>query len=978
MLQQFISILEKSREKEIIPFLQSLTVEQKKELVPDLKKLQKEYTEYRELKNVLGLSNWGIKGNEKQKSIILLAAFVCFNRQDFERISFPGWILDEKNFRKVMDWYIPSCFNEFVNKLGQQNFLPYTVNYKWALELADKGFLTLSKEIVVKMLPQIIFENADRIWLYKPEKVLQYPVTLQEHIWYLFEFESEIHYSNRWLNFGTADQKKAGWTDLFKQYSAEGKIDRNRLLKESLLASNKNFNNQLSGWFIELFTELQPSSAELFQLQKELFSVLSSSQSKPVNTVLQYFKKMVTDKLFDGSSFLQNVPVLLSSDKKNILVASITVLDKVAKKNKELQLQVCHALLPVFIHPNDEVQLRAAKIIESYKEICDDDFKEAILPYKDSLMMSARNLLQFLFAGHTAEQDEPDLLETDTENHHHAEPLGEISLPENIDDLIFLASQAFDNNQSWHIDILPAALIKWQQELRGENITRLEPALQRALQMTKNEYRAGQGSLDHMLAIFFIDVCIMLCRKYPSEAETLGELFGKFDQKNGNTQQRWLAIGENVFYITGWKNHQDDPFYLPYKSLLVCALQKLYANENLPLLSAPTHEPGYILPEILTQRILSYQQANKIPFNIDGQIAVSRCLLSNTETAVQITEEQLQGEYKNMLLFLFGKHEKPQGPFTNPAVWLCCSLAKKEKKRYEAFDEFSYNKNPFACYTGNFPWQSVDEEYYRQEYDYNLRKSVTKLDRRKILKINIDRTPVKESGGFKKLLSGILSKPKESPYCIYDSLIIKARWLDVANDVRRILMLTPNNPGVFLAEIAHRCLNSPIFLGESEKKAVLACLQTLYEIWDDAGDMVYLFLGTCMLASDKTARNIAAEIWLKAVSEGRIDNSKLGAVIGKHESIEFAPVKRLSDLISQSMFRISAMHNKNLLSLIETILTHLADAPINNLKKLLELYLELLALNNVTVNNQAVKNKLNSWVAVSGLQKIAKSIIEKK
>ncbi len=978
MLQQFIGILEKSREHDLIPFLKSLTGEEKKKLVPEIKKLFKEYTDFKETTDLLGNRSWTAKGNEKQKTILLITSFVCYNRQDFERTTFPGWILDEKHFRKVMDWYIPSWFNDFVNKLAQSDFLPYTLNYRWALELAEKGFLNLSNEIIVRLLPQIIFENEGRITVYKPEKTLENPATLQEHIWYLFELESAIHYSSRYLNFGSPGEKKTGWIELFKQYSAAGKIERSRLLRESLLASNKNFNNQLSGWFIELFTELEPDSTELLNLQKELFSVLSSPQSKPVNTVLQYFKKLVSHQSFDGNSFLENVSVLLSSDKKNTLVSTISILDKLAKKKKDWQLPVCKAVLPAFIHANDEIQLRAAKLIAAYQDICGEEFKEMLQPYHSSLMMSSKNLLQDLLSAETYPYQETDIKLPDAETATVADRLPGIPLPESIDDFIFLASQAFDNNQSWHIDILPAALVKWQHELQGENIARLEPALQRALQMTRSEFRAGQGTLDHMLAIFFIDVCILFVRKFPAYSNKLNLLFSKFDQKDGANQSSWLAIAEGEVYMAGWDSHSKDSFYLPHKNLLLCVLQKLIHGDNQPLLSTPTHEPGYILPEILAQRILRYQQSGKPPFNIDAQIAVSRCLQLDTATAIKITEEQLEGEYKNLLLFLFGRHELPQPPFENPAVWMCCSLAKKEKKRYDAFAGFSYYKNPFACYTGGFPWYSKDEEYEKSEYDYQLRKSITKKARRKILRVITDRTPVKESAGFKKILSGILSKPKESPFCIYDSFIVKAQWISLENDVRRILMLTPANPEPFLAEITRRFLPDPTFSGESEKRAVTACLQAIYEIWDDFGDMAYLFLGTCMISSDKTIRNISGEIWLKAVSEHKMNNEKLGAVIGKHESIEFAPLKRLTDLMSQSMFRISAVHNKNLLELTETMLAHLSDLPVNNLKKLLELYLELLSINNTISNNQKLQNKFNAWHKNAGLQKIIKTIIEKK
>ena len=47
MSEQFITILEEEKSEQLIPFLQALTIEQKKELSPQIKKLSKEYFEYK-------------------------------------------------------------------------------------------------------------------------------------------------------------------------------------------------------------------------------------------------------------------------------------------------------------------------------------------------------------------------------------------------------------------------------------------------------------------------------------------------------------------------------------------------------------------------------------------------------------------------------------------------------------------------------------------------------------------------------------------------------------------------------------------------------------------------------------------------------------------------------------------------------------------------------------------------------------------
>lgn len=972
MFQQFISILEGSKENELIPFLQSLNDETKRKLAADIKKVSKEYLDYKSVETAPNTFQYKAKANEQQNNILLITSFVCCTRQEFEKSTFPSWIIDQKHLRRIIDWYCPSWFSDFVNKLGEGEFVPYTLTYDWAMELTERGFLTPSKQLIVKLLPQYIFENIDRSWKYKPEYVLKRPITLDEHIWYLFELESNIHYSERWLNFENGVNKdKVGWTQLFAQYTSEGKIDRARVLQEALLASNRNFNKVLSGWFSELFLTVEPTDTEILGLQQEMFAVLSATNSKPVNTVLQSIKKIITQKTFDVNGFLDNVPLLLTSATKNVVVNTLGILEKLAKANKQLQLPICKAAVQVFIHANDELQARAAKLIVTYEEQLDDDFVMSLAPYQDSLMSSAKKLLaKYLTEDATVNETPISPIVDET-------PLQPIDIPESIDDLVFLASQAFDNNQSWHIDILPAAILKWQSHLKDNNIAKLEPALQRALKMTRNDFRAGQGNLDHMLAIFFIDVCIYLCRKFPEASGQLITLFQKFDQGEGNNIQRWLNIEEGSFYMTTWDNHYHDPYFLPHKKVLLIALQKLKEQDLLPLLSIPTHEPAWILPETLVKRLIVYQENNKVPFNIDYQVAVSRCILTDTAKAIAMADAILTGENKNLQLFLFGQHKEPVGPFNNAAVWMCCSLALKEKKTYyPAFQDFTYYRKSFEFYTGQHPWQSFEEEYDLPQYDYQLRKSVTRKEKRKILKITVNTTIAKESAGLKKFFGSILKKSIEDQAIIYDDLVIKAHWLSITNDFKRILLLTPNNPEPFLAMVVSRGLQHPTFYTEEDKRAVIAGLQTMHEIWSDFGNMAYLFLGTCMIASDKTVVNIAGEIWIKAVSAGKMDNAQLGKIIGLHESIEFAPLKRFTDLISQSLFRISTLHNNSLMILVEHLLMELPETPVKNLKKLLETFAELKAVNKSVLLNKKLEDKLSAWKQNAGLQKIVATILE--
>lgn len=171
-------------------------------------------------------------------------------------------------------------------------------------------------------------------------------------------------------------------------------------------------------------------------------------------------------------------------------------------------------------------------------------------------------------------------------------------------------------------------------------------------------------------------------------------------------------------------------------------------------------------------------------------------------------------------------------------------------------------------------------------------------------------------------------------------------------------------------QVVDKSLKYPTFCEEGDKKLVIATLQTLHRIWRAFGNMAHLFLATCMLCSDKTSASFAAEIWLNGAPKGTVDSKLIGEIIGVHQRAEFAPIKRFTDLIMGQMFQVSKQHNIELEKLLTSLLHTLPDEPIKNLKKLLEIYAEILSVNNSLIHHEILKQQLLKWKATAGLNKV--------
>lgn len=75
------------------------------------------------------------------------------------------------------------------------------------------------------------------------------------------------------------------------------------------------------------------------------------------------------------------------------------------------------------------------------------------------------------------------------------------------------------------------------------------------------------------------------------------------------------------------------------------------------------------------------------------------------------------------------------------------------------------------------------------------------------------------------------------------------------------------------------------------------------------------------------------------------------------------------------MLNVSKNHNHALEELISNILLQMEE-PVTNLKKLLEVYHEVLALNQSEANGD-VQQKLNDWKENSSLKKICNLLLKK-
>ena len=131
-------IVEKGQGDAIIPFLQGLTQEERKTLVPCLNKLEEHYNKFVQLNE----NTYGTRGTPEQHRIINLTALVIYSLKEFRKHE---WGIYTEQLNELIPWYIPSWLDSFFKEGESREFGGfYGMNYETLMDWIEQGVLTLT------------------------------------------------------------------------------------------------------------------------------------------------------------------------------------------------------------------------------------------------------------------------------------------------------------------------------------------------------------------------------------------------------------------------------------------------------------------------------------------------------------------------------------------------------------------------------------------------------------------------------------------------------------------------------------------------------------------------------------------------------------------------------------------------------------------------------------------------------------------
>ncbi|MFN8356603.1 MAG: DUF6493 family protein [Spirosomataceae bacterium] len=942
LLVEYDELIKKKHFEDLLPFLQKLSQRQREPMKKHIKKAKRYWLDYVELdsRGTTG-HTWGYRGDEKQREIIVWSAIAIFSKDEI-------WSWDEpfKAFQhtfnaeeeKILLWAKPTWIGDYLLEKALKNAWMSPQYQVWR-KLEAFEMLTPNPQLAAMSLGNHnVYHSESKKAQSFIDFIVSDTIAVQRDIPQLFEYETNIQ--NCYGNDETYKWRGTNlWEAIFRTLLDNGKLNRQWFLDSCLRVQTKEWNNGSKTFFKKCIDNIQPTADELIESQEFIFPLLHASYNQVVNYGVSLLKSCYEADGFNTSAFLEwSSPVLMRDDCKGSIKTLLSMFEKIVKHQPEFQAYIMELIADVFAVGDLTLQEKASKILQKYAQTDHDTLQEKLELYAPQFLGNVSESLKSI-RGNGGSVQASSISESYQFSITSPTVLlaeNEVQIPNNWNDILFHIGTFIQSGGALNDEILIAIFIQKRHLFPSDYQEQCKPYLKK---LEKTHYE----SLFKNLTAEFLKSQINL----PKYALTKPNYFNWYKNQT-------------------LKLHFDR---------LIHAEQKITEGSTLSLLSMPTHEPFWVAPQVLVERIIAYEKANEVINHLDLAIAIARMPREQVEQAIVSCTQIKNQDLKELLLFCLGA--STQIKINKKQEWKLINVGRKWYSSKEDDYCFLWALAARTYYPNHMFEEFRDTALASIPYVVNPLPIIPQIKERWNEWNNYEGKLVRSSSWWSLELDLPQSRSTPAPLLYSHDVVSKSKdWYQSfyfkKDDVVIFSSLIPQNlEPIFVCILSTVCDTS-----ENGTSAIEGGLQILLSegmVFDDAS---LLFLSCACLQQKREYRGLAAEVLIFHFQHQSINSSKLAGQLGFLLKNKYAPIARLVEILGL-VKDVSNLHNHALVLLLDGILLAFdskTDLPVN-FKKLLEIYLDVLVKTRQQPSTE-LRQHLEQWIESSTLKNIVKQLIQ--
>jgi hypothetical protein len=747
---------------------------------------------------------------------------------------------------------------------------------------------------------------------------------LLDDVWGLFRVETIAFNTNSWISAHAVGEYES-WPQALLKLSQSGKLDRARLLDASLDGLTHDVKqNQLSGVH-KFHRALDPTPDEMRDRQSVYLSLLCHRTGHVAKFALDMAAKLHQIGALDCETFFREAPAVFLQPVKGNAIAALKLTGRLLKKRPETLEQALPIIQEALRSDSVEVQTLALDLIETH-----------LSRFSSAQLADLSSQGQLILPAARARFGE--ILSVPRKSAGGSEEANTVAILNGV-------SYAPAPSRFGEFPILPTVESLTPIATLDELIGAVSHAVEHV------------DSADEIERI--IDGVSRLCGERPADFEARVAPLRHRLQQGGGTSHRGLMTGWNegalalIDLVRTWLSGTlvctpPSPYsrsaidaFVPMQTLLRAVAQRVAQGRGQQLLSAPTHQNGWIDPDIWLARLIEAQRSGSVIEPLDLSYSLLRLAPDGRVDARKRCVE-LSGWLQRVASFVLGGDDRPMAEDKrHHALWISAARARDPKADWGALlaplnleDAWSDSQRPTT-----YAWRAFTEARKNAAAEWKEQRFILE---RKPADPSPEAHPQAMRRGIAAMLTGSVQVQwKDVPTAalshtskgeqrwMYDySSIWVSQWLS---------HLWPQNAAPAFAAAADRlALRLDADASNLEPGAgYLECLFQKNRAWGEMGHLALLF---GLAGKDADARGLAIDALVQGIEGAQFDPALFAPVLVKFAQSGWMKPTRVAQSLQQ-VARVSPWHALAVSEALQNALSGL-DMRAQNMFAIVEVLLE--------------------------------------